>query len=235
MNYLFALIGIAVMYLITLFLRRVYLASYNKENKIKAALKYTIKAFLWIGSLDFSLARLHKNKIKAKYPEKETQKDQLSQYLVTANNANIIVSFLLAVAAYLTALLCNIEWLRLVLFGLIAYRTLSRTLEINIAFLLDCMDKSKDSNLDHIGRIKLAFKSWLEEAFLFAGIYSFALVKIAWWKPLLGGLHSFIFSPFECFPDVFFSFASVYQIICSVILITISFASYISNRDDRKE
>lgn len=239
------LIGVVITMLLTIIFRYCIFCIYNKECKLKEILKCLCKKLLFIISPDYYLAKYAKEKIKAKYeqkPEKEKseeeQKEERARYIKTANHANLIISIILCIVTVLLVFLWKCEFVYFLLFGLFGYRLLSRTTEINVAFLKDCVDKDKESNLKKFDRIKLAFFSLIEEAVLFTGIYTFIYDKTQWFKPILSGLHSFILSPVSICSAyrfaVFFKFVAVYQIICSVVLITISFATYISTQDEKK-
>ena len=205
-----------------------------KCDKLKKIFLLILKVFLYVLSLDYCCAKCSKNRIKKEYKQDKKQRAaELSKYIKRANCVNFIFSFcIVLIVIILTFTNCNT--LHSFLFGIIAYRCLSRTLEVNISFLKDCLEKGKNSDLTKYDRIKLAFISLAEEAFLFTGIYIFAFSKADWWKSILGGLHSFILSPYNvCQKNVLgiiLSFVAVYQVICSIILITISFANYISKR-----
>ena len=195
-------------------------------------------------SPDFFFAYKAKKIIDANYPTEESLKEQKrikesessekakAKYIKCANKGNLILSFVLCVATFVVVYSAWGKCLRWGAFGFLGYRLLSRTVEINVAFFKDCLDKKKDSDLDKYGRIKLAFKSLLEEAFLFAALYSFA--KLEWWGALLGGAHSFILTLFSA--DFYyyktFLFVAVYQVICTIVLLTVSFATYISTPDN---
>lgn len=236
------LLGIVTMVVLTAVARCCIYCIYNKECKLKEILKCLRIAFLFIISLDYCFAKCAKKKIKSKYeqePAKEQktedkQKKELAQYIKTANHANLIISIILCIITIPLVFFCNCEFIYFFLFGLIGFRLWSRTMEINAAFLKDCVEKDKNSDLGKYERIKLAFFSLIEEAVLFMGIYTF-FDKMEWYKPILGGLHSFILSPVSICSAyrfaVFFKFVAVYQIICSVVLITISFATYISKQE----
>lgn len=234
--------GIGIMLVVTWGLRAVIYCSSGNKIKLGELVNSFFLSFLTcLISLDYSLARKAKEKIKASFPESDPPApgEQYSEaakargkYIALANTINLIASVVLSIGVIVARYRCNIEWLYFSLFGLIGYRLLSRTVEINVAFFNDCLDKKKNSDLDKYDRIKLAFTSLLEEAFLFAALYSFA--KLEWWRSLLGGLHSFILSPFSLGfrSHPLFAFVAVYQVICTIVLITISFATYISTPDN---
>jgi len=182
-------------------------------------------------SLDYFFAYRAKKMIDANYPDETIRKKAKTKYINAANLHNLILSFVLCVATFVVVYSAWGKCLKWGLFVFVGYRLLSRTVEINVAFFKDCLERVKNSDLDKYDRIKLAFKSLLEEAFLFAALYSFA--KLEWWRALLGGAHSFILTLFSADFYYFrtFQFVAVYQVICTIILLTISFATYISTPD----
>lgn len=113
---------------------------------------------------------------------------------------------------------------------LVLIRFISRTIEINVSFILDIVEKKKSSSLNKYERILLAFGSLLEEAALFSGIY--LILDLDKCHAILAGLYSFILNRYECEEcNVLFQYLSVYQVFSSLVLITLSFASYISYKD----
>lgn len=178
---------------------------------------------------------------KTAQPENEDSKQakaERSKYIKAANALNLLISFLLCVCIFLLKSFFSSEWPCWLLLGMIAFRALSRTVEINVSFFKDCVSaEEKQSDLSKYERIGLAFKSLLEEALLFAGIYVFFPGQNPpFWNAMLGGLHSFILSPVSYKTNFqgLFSFVAIYQTICSIILITISFATYISASGEKK-
>lgn len=186
----------------------------------------------WIFSPDYRIAKIQKT--KTNFCRNETQNEvsdeQLKQlraaYIKKANTVNLLASLIVVFISSTLFLTIEELWIFNVLIVLVGYRLCSRTLEINISFVKDVFDEEKLSSLKKVERIKLAFTSLIEEAILFFGIYLLMFNDV--WKAILGGLHSFALSPIECTPDNYCPFIALYQVICTIILLTISFASYIS-------
>ncbi len=199
----------------------------------KELIKSILRSALYILSWDFYFAKICKDKIKKEETDEQKQKDKLAAYIRRANVTNLIISSAFCLLTYFLKNLTSCKMLLNILLGVMIYRFVSRTLEINVSFLLDCIKARKASNLNRTDRIMLAFLSLVEEAVLFLGVYTFAFAEQEWLRPILWGLHSFILSPanVKCAPPVF-SFIAIYQVMSSVILLTISFATYISNNQN---
>ena len=107
-------------------------------------------------------------------------------------------------------------------------------MEINIAFFTDvCSELRKSSALKKNERIALAFISLIEEAILFTGVYMI-IGDCNTWETVLRGCHSLIMNQpdFGCHATIFLEYVGWYQLLCSLILITLAFASYIGNKED---
>ena len=238
-------IGVAIMVVITIIVR-IALCKSASENQCccKRVIKNILKIFIYFLSLDYHLASVcknkHQNDTQKGSTHKSVEQNYRKNYIQCANHINLIITFIfVAISFVLKNVLMDCGWLCEILIGFIAYRFASRTVEINVSFLLDVFDKNNNSGTNKWQRIKLAFLSLIEEAVLFAGIYLFFYDgEIC--KSILSGLHSFILSPVSdkccCCQEScgLFSFVTIYQVICSIILITISFATYISG-DKKKE
>ena len=231
------LIGVAIILCVTITARCCLCKCFNfNRERIKKILKWFLKIILFIISLDFHLARVCKEKIKTKYAGDENEqirKDKLKEYIINANSLNLVISFFIGLVVFILKSLTDANCLCIILLVVMSYRFVSRTIEINVSFLLDVFDKNNNSGTNKWQRIQLAFLSLIEEAILFAGIYLFFYDgEIC--KSILSGLHSFILAPVSdkgcCCQEScgLFSFVTIYQVICSIILITISFATYIS-------
>ena len=226
------LIGIITMFACTSLIK--WLLFIKKQNlKIIEIPKW----LLWIISPDYQLSNLYKDKLKEKGDNQN--KDQLeeenarAEYICRNNIWNLVISGGLVVVVLLLAYLTRNYWLWAFLSGFLGYRILSRTVEINLAFFNDVCDKLENkSNLSPQKRIRLAIKSLIEEVFLFFGIYALMSGDFSWsfiGIAMMAGAKSFIPS----IPEVSCSFVALvgaYQAICSVILITLSIASYISRQ-----
>ncbi len=206
--------------------------SIQKENSfIKTngnIIKIIFKFLLGIFNVDYTISKLFKNKIKVDSKSEKNVKTPLSLFIVRSNYVNLLFSVILAIA------LCIVCWkfknLKEICLIIIGVRLFFRTMEINFSFVCDIIDERNQSLLKVNERIKLAFLSLIEEAILFAITY-YCMCSIDLFTAIYGGLHSFILSvpnigdSLEC---CMFKIVSVYQAICSVVLITISFAGYIS-------
>lgn len=235
----FAILGGAfVTLLITLVVRGVIYYRTNKGETAAGTWKCIGDFFLTIFSPDYRLADRAKARLECDGNRVHSLDDQLKDkalYIQTANRVNLLLSLILCAGVVVLKYCCKNtgEYFVFALFGFLGYRLLSRTVEINVAFLGDCFDKNKNRYLDKYMRIKLAFTSLLEEAILFAGAYT--LAEVGWWNALLGGAHSFILSPFSngiCVRCPLFQFITIYQVICTIVLLTIAFATYISTPEN---
>ncbi|MFI3165929.1 MAG: hypothetical protein R3Y45_06645 [Bacillota bacterium] len=112
-------------------------------------------------------------------------------------------------------------------------RIISRTAEINVAFFKDVTStEDKNSNINNGERIVLAVKSLIEEAALFSGVYLLIGEDVV--DSIVMGAHSLIVYLAAYNIDVsevcdWFKLVPVYQLFCSLILVTFSLVSYISN------
>ena len=247
-NWKCLLLGVGIMLVLTVVIKlSINLCLYKRLKKPKDALKrffrLVIEILLSILSIDYCITTMQKRRLKVKinrnkkkYHGKRCAEMQLigtahRRYIKRNNHWNLIVSVLLVAAG---VFLCRVECLWIVIVGLLGYRTLSRTMEINISFLRDIMDKSNNSDLQSIDRIKLAMKSLLEETILF---FSFYLVLNKcydikyFWSSIIASTRSII----PTIPDAQGTFVFVvatYQAISAFILITLSIAMYISRAKD---
>ena len=123
----------------------------------------------------------------------------LTDYIEKANCWNLFSSIVVAILGYVSVCI-KCDWFLCIMFGLICYRILSRTLEINISFVKDICENSaeKSSSLNSNDRVRPAIKSLIEEAVLFAAMYCFLLKpEVCFIQSLTGGLHSFILDTFS--------------------------------------
>ena len=241
------IVGIVIMLAVTAAIRAIlWCATVNNERnfcKIVKTIALVLFAFL---SPDYVAAYLSKKNIEkrcgkddknAEQPDENVKQSDgqvkviKAKYITSANTVNLIFSVMLMIAAACVATFCD-GWVYNIFFGLVAYRLLSRTLEINISFIRDISVGSKDktSSLEPGQRVSLAIRSLVEEAALFAAIYCFMLPMTAngWLNAFTGGLFSFVldvFSPCEC--NMLLRFVSVYQKVCSAILVTLCIAVYL--------
>lgn len=162
--------------------------------------------------------------------------DLRARLIEQSNIFNLIFSLILAVVAFIAVRVkCNI--FIYIKFGVLCYRILSRTLEISISFVNDICDKAKSSSLSNGKRIKLAIKSLVEEAFLFAAMYAFLINgDCNFWQALSGGLRSFTIDIYEVASEQLwnsslFNCVAVWQKACSGILVTLCIVQYFANKD----
>lgn len=162
--------------------------------------------------------------------------DLRARLIEQSNIFNLIFSLVLAVVAFIAVCVkCNV--FTYIMFGVLCYRILSRTLEINISFVIDICDKVKSSSLSNEKRVKLAIKSLLEEAFLFAAMYAFLISgECNFWQVLSGGLHSFTIDVYEVVSERLwcsdlFNAVAVWQKVCSGILVTLCIVQYFASKD----
>lgn len=99
--------------------------------------------------------------------EKEVIKQLKKELLTSYNFWNFNISLILVLLITLGNL--SYSWLTL----LLIFRTVSRSFEIIISFTLDIMEKERTSNLQSVGRLKLAIISYIELIILYTGSYAF--------------------------------------------------------------
>lgn len=248
------LAGVGIMAFLTFFrLFSIYCINNKGYNGLTRDTENLRGYFLGLFSIDYFVARLCKRRIREQY-DRDTNycKTQVEYYIRIWNFWNCVISFFFAVG--LIVLSCFSEKLSqqliFVAFGIMLYRTYSRTMEINISFIKDVLDRDKRSSLNRNKRIKLALVSLLEEVFLFIGLYAFLANNYL--DSIFGGLHSLILNKFAFDPTIicpaiteknsnfyefisgakiWFSFISIYQVFCAIILLSLSIANYISAPD----
>mgnify|MGYP002522632723 CR=1 FL=1 len=244
------LIGIASMVALT-FLLRLMMSRFVKwfsESGFPVVEWLKSIALLFI-SLDYVLAAYEKKKIEKEAssegtstekkneepkPDTETEiKCKKGNYIRTANTGNLIASFVLAVSAVLVRIFGNGVWCNILL-GVLAYRILSRTMEINISFVKDIATEGHTSDLKAGDRISLAVRSLIEEATLFAGMYCFLFAEGSLLQAIVSGLYSFTTDAVSN-ADGWVALTSVYQKTCTSILVVLCIASYISGRKDEEK
>lgn len=160
--------------------------------------------------------------------------------IVFCNWFNLFLSLVLVVVAFI-AVCVKCDVFMYVMFGVISYRILSRTIEINVSFVKDICTRAanKKSNLDKYDRIRLAIKSLIEEALLFAAMYAF-LTKgdCNILQCLIGGLHSFTIDVYaaenvQVWSSDWLKLVAVWQKFCSGILVTLCIAQYFAGEDKK--
>ena len=239
--------GMAIMFVATAVIRAIlWYATVNKERDFCNVVKTIGLWFFALISPDYVAAYLSKENIKkccgkddknAERPDEEQkQSDErakmTTKYITSANTVNLIFSVMLMIVAACVAMFCD-GWVYNIFYGIVAYRLLSRTLEINISFVRDIADDKKKSSLEPGQRVSLAIRSLVEEAALFAAIYCFILhiTSDCWLDAFTGGLFSFVLDVFSsCKCNMLLRFVSAYQKVCSVILVTLCIASYLDGR-----
>ena len=246
MNWCGFVIGVLGMVLVTVLIRLVICKDISKKcsiwKQISArfrSLKKVISTLVFILlSPDYLLAKKSKEAIKQdnisnnEKKEPSSEENPRSNYIRKANHCNLVVSIVLILLLFVVQWVsCDGGCLYAFLLGMVAYRTLSRTVEINVSFVKDCISsRLKKSDLKKHERMILALLSLLEEACLFSGVYTFAFEKAEWYKALFAGMHSFILTPNLINQDSWLlSIISIYQVVSSIILLTIAFATYISS------
>lgn len=245
------LIGIASMVSLT-FLLRLMMSRFVKRSSESSfpVVEWLKSIALLLISLDYVLAAHAKKKIekeapsegasteeKNKEPKPDTEagneiKSKKGKYIRIANAVNLIASFVLAVSAALVRIFGNGVWCNILL-GVLAYRILSRTMEINISFVKDIATEGHTSDLKAGDRISLAVKSLIEEAVLFAGMYCFLFAEGSWLQAIVSGFYSFTTDAVSN-ADGWVALTSVYQKTCTFILVVLCIASYISGRKDKE-
>lgn len=172
-------------------------------------------------SFDYAFAKIKKNQIP-KYAR--------AYYIKKANYINLIVSLACVGFCWVLVKFVKSDYCWLILSFFILARMISRTMEINISFFKDIFSNEKNSTLTNSMRIKLAIFSFCEEAILFSFIYyAFGNCGESVFDSILLGMSSFIMSNSGNFDsNPFLKMISIYQVISSVILITLSIANYLS-------
>ncbi len=110
-------------------------------------------------------------------------------------------------------------------------------MEINFAFVSDIIsDKPKSSNLTGANRFGLAILSIIEEAVLFSDIY--LVIGEDAMQSVVLGMHSLILTLATLTDSVvanhvWYNFIPIYQLVCSLILVTLCLVSYIGTIGNR--
>lgn len=251
-------LGLVVGMVLTIVIR-LFLGRGTKKEKTDDESSWIVRFAKRIGnfvlavcSLDYHLAKIQKMPLKkeierieksddAQKEELSLAKGKLANYIESANILNLISTLGLAIVAFI-ALAVKCDVFTYITFGVLCYRTLSRTIEVDVSFVKDICTRvaNKKSNLDKYDRIKLAIKSLIEEALLFAAMYAF-LIKgdCNILQCLIGGLHSFTIDVYaaesvQVWSGEWFKFVAVWQKVCSGILITLCIAQYFAG-DDKKQ
>lgn len=234
------LVGIAISFILTIIIRFIHekvVFEYQKVNIWKKIAIDIKKIFLPLVSIDYLMAAIEKSKCKEdknKQFTTESDKKNLSRYIKSANTLNLIVSCILVIFVIVVFVINNEILINMIL-GVISHRILSRTMEINISFVKDICDSHKSSDLNKNQRILLAIKSLIEEAVLFAGLYCFMFeMPTDWLQAIIGGLYSFtlgVFSPAKIADKAVFCLVSIWQKVCSGILVTLCIAAYLGAKD----
>lgn len=244
-------LGAVLMYALTILLKLI-INKTKMSTSFNWVKNFTLKFFrslLTIISIDYVISKKQKTELELKYCifERKESKDVAneegktkykiarSKYIKTNNIANLITSSIIVVIVLVFVYVHKVRWLWMVFGGLLFYRVVSRTMEINLSFLLDIIgEKERQSSLSGRERMCLALKSLLEEAVLFVGMYAVlrrSFLSEFFWTCITAGARSFIPTlPDGCASIV--TFIATYQAICSLILITLSLASYISEKSD---
>lgn len=241
------LAGVAVSILIVFSQKQVIWTLLKKEKKnIWSCLREVAKRFiLAVLSPDYSCQKCLKTKLKKQYGADDADaykvkpnehREILTKCIRWSNVSNCVISFFVCVGVILTAQLCGDNGWFWAMLGFIAYRTLSRTMEINISFVKDITEKDKKSTLEMPERTGLVVTSLIEEVFLFAGLYAFGLPGAQnIWVALTGGLHSMTIDAFSVVAESLtwsvelFEFVATYQKACTVLLFSLVIVSYLSD------
>lgn len=221
----------------------------EKKNIWSCLWEVAKKSIVAVLSPDYSCQKCLKAKVKKQYGADDADaykvksnehREILTKCIRWSNVSNCVISFFVCVGAILTAQLCGDNGWFWAMLGFIAYRTLSRTMEINISFVKDITEKDKKSTLKTGERTGLVVTSLIEEVFLFAGIYAFGLPGAQnIWVALTGGLHSMTIDAFSVVAESLkwstelFGFVATYQKACTVLLFSLVIVSYLSNTDNK--
>ena len=232
-------LGMVIMLVVTVAVRVVLLQTTTNKGmtlgKIVRIVALVLFAFV---SPDYVAAYLSKVKLdrycegqKNNYADDKQydnfKKDLKAKYISRANTVNLVIGVMIMIVAACVAMFCD-GWAYNIFYGLVAYRLLSRTLEINISFIRDIADDKKKSSLEPSQRVSLAIRSLVEEAAMFAAVYCFMLPMTSdcWLDAFTGGLFSFVKDVFSEDSGIL-RFTSVYQKVCSVTLVALCIAVYL--------
>lgn len=234
------LLGVLLSLVLTVVFKLTYKID-TKESKLKRIWAIIKEIFTLLLSVDFCISKWQKGQIKKKYQkveQAETKEDdkkekELAEYIKRNNRNNLLVSIFAVIV--LTALMYIVKekWFVYIAIGMSAYRILSRTMEVNMAFCIDVTSNENNSKLNKHERIKLALYSLLEEAILFTGLFllfnnTFDVTYISYC--IINGCSSFLPSINSC-ENIWFAIIKTYQSICGFLLISLSIASYISRNE----
>ncbi|MCL6271907.1 hypothetical protein M3P05_18470 [Sansalvadorimonas sp. 2012CJ34-2] len=172
--------GLIICFIFEWFIRFKAFKPINKElndNENRRHINY-----LWgLLSPGFYFSKYYKNEIEERSDEKETERLK-SKIIKTTNNLNLISSagifLILTIIGLLKPVMPHVSFNTIVCisFGLVLYRTLSRSVEIIYAFTNDATsDETKStSSLNKYDRIKLAINSYIENILNYAALYFLA-------------------------------------------------------------
>ena len=259
-NIWWIVLGVVICAVLTIFIRW-FLGKISKKEKIdnnKSSLVRFVNAversILAVCSLDYHLAEVQKRSLKKEVKmleescnEQKTElseaKTRLTNYIESANTLNLFFSFVLAIVAFIAVDTSpnGFTYITYIMFGVVSYRILSRTVEISVSFVMDICDKAKNSSLTNGERIILAIKSLLEEAILFAAMYVFLINgDCNFLKSLIGGLHSFTIDTYKVASELLrcndlFDLVATWQKICSGVLVTLCIVQYFASNDKNKQ
>lgn len=224
-NWVCFLIGIAVMCVLTIFTRWLFYCLIAKKS-----LKWNMKnnnILFFVVSPDYICAQMSKNALCIDSAE-ESENDR-KHYIENYNTINLIISIVVAILSYVAMYLGNNE-LKNILCACVAFRILSRTIEINLSFIKDISEEENRSGIKSGKRVVLAIKSLIEEMVLFAAMYIWFLSDGEYLvlQSLTMGLYSFTLDNVAETCKVIVKFISAYQKMCSVCLISLCIASYAS-------
>lgn len=205
-----------ILYLIIVILSKlipiIAINQYSGNGKFKE--NFWNKLFVLVISPDYYITYLYKNYFDLKDENRRT-------IIQSYNIINIVITLLLLIIAIFTrnCCFCYISYF-------IKYRIISRTFEITASFVLDVMDKTKQSNLKPSDRIALACLSVIEVIGLSTTkcIYTSNSINDA----LLDGLYNAFSLNNKSLLD-FMCYISVFALMGIVI------TTYISNGDKSKE
>lgn len=158
--------------------------------------------------------------------------DNLGRFIIMMNVINLLAS--IAMSACILTINQGMKgyWCTLFVHAFLM-RVVSRTMEINIAFFGDVISsKPKKSKLKAGDRILLAASSLVEESVLFAGFYF--IIGEGFSNSIILGAHSIIvnlatLSQSAVATNYWYNLIPIYQLACSLILVTLCLVSYIGN------
>jgi len=147
----------------------------NMFNKFFSLFNTTINNangfFCFIISPNFFFVNFYKNQLTRRYINTISRNGKSKfrkQLIAELNNNNLLFSLIIFLIIFISQIKPNHNY---ILISFVVYRTISRSVEIIIAFGKDAITRQNRSNLQKFDRIELAIKSYFEVLINFTTIY----------------------------------------------------------------